>query len=277
VTRAPVPSERWILLRGLGREAGHWDGFPQALRAAFPGATVLTPDLPGCGSRHREVAPASVPALAEAVRQSVDAATITPGDRVAAPKTWLLGLSLGAMVALEWARLHPYEIAGVVLVNGSSGRLSPFWRRMRPAALLGLARALLAPSLARREERIFAITSTRPDRADVAVAAWVALAEAHPVRAANLGRLLLAAATYRPLPGPLAGPASLVVVGAGDRLAHPTCSGRLADALAAPLAVHPTAGHELPLDDPEWLVAQLVSWRARREESSPDRHTVTIA
>jgi hypothetical protein len=32
----------------------------------------------------------------------------------------------------------------------------------------------------------------------------------------------------------------------------------------------------LPLDDPEWLVAQLVSWRARREESSPDRHTVTI-
>jgi hypothetical protein len=67
-------------------------------------------------------------------------------------------------------------------------------------------------------------------------------------------------------------------VGAGDRLAHPTCSGRLAEALAAPLVVHPTAGHELPLDDPDWLLAQLHDFRAQGDDgqSSPDRHTVTI-
>jgi pimeloyl-ACP methyl ester carboxylesterase len=257
--------ERWVLLRGLGREAGHWAGFPQQLRAAFPGAAVLTPDLPGCGTRNDQVAPARVPALTQAVRAALIAEAPRTGS--AAPSTWLLGLSLGAMVALEWARQHPDEIAGVVLVNGSSGSLSPFWRRLRPAAWLQLARAAVAPTLAGREARIFALTSARPERATLAIPAWVALAETHPLRASNFARLLLAAATYRPAPALLAQeaparPPVLVTVGAGDRLAHPTCSGRLAEALEAPLVVHPTAGHELPLDDPDWLVAQLASWRA---------------
>ena len=258
-------AERWILLRGLGREAGHWAGFPQLLRAAFPGAVVLTPDLPGCGTRNDEAAPARVPALTQAVRAAVNSEGASRGT--AAATTWLLGLSLGAMVALEWARRHPDEIAGVVLVNGSSGSLSPFWRRLRPAALLGLTRAALAPTLAGREARIFGLTSTRPERATLAIPAWVALAEAHPVRPANFARLLVAAATYRSSQADLtaeapARPPVLVAVGAGDRLAHPTCSGRLAEALGAPLAVHPTAGHELPLDDPDWLVAELRSWRS---------------
>jgi pimeloyl-ACP methyl ester carboxylesterase len=256
-------AERWILLRGLGREAGHWAGFPQQLRAAFPGAAVLTPDLPGCGTRNDEVAPARVPALTQAVRAAVGG----PRTGVAAPTTWLLGLSLGAMVALDWARQHPDEIAGVVLVNGSSGGLSPFWRRLRPAAWLGLTRAAVAPTLAGREARIFGLTSARPERATLAIPAWVALAETHPLRPSNFARLLLAAATYRPAPAELvaeapARPPVLVTVGAGDRLAHPTCSGRLAEALGAPLVVHPTAGHELPLDDADWLVDQLTRWRA---------------
>ena len=43
-----------------------------------------------------------------------------------------------------------------------------------------------------------------------------------------------------------------------DRLVSPRCSQRLAAAWKVPLALHPSAGHDLPLDDPDWLLAQLV-------------------
>ncbi len=260
MTRLPA---RWILLRGLGREAGHWATFPEILRATFPGEPVLTPDLPGCGIRCHEVAPTTVPALAEAVRTAVNAAGPYAGN------TWLLGLSLGGMVALHWARAYGDEIAGVVLVNSSAASLSPAWRRLRPAALLTLLLAAGTRDPVRRERRIFDLTSARPERGGDAVATAVRLARANPISAANVGRLLLAAAKYRP--GPTTqltpnGPAALVLVGTQDRLAHPTCSGRLAELLGADLGVHPTAGHELPLDDPDWVMEELRRWRACREK-----------
>lgn len=263
---------RWILLRGLAREAGHWGAFPDRLRAAFPGEAVLTPDLPGCGARCRERAPARVDALVEAVRAERE-------EHRAGP-IWLLGLSLGGMVALEWARRFPDEVAGVAVMNSSAGGVSPWWRRMRPPAVVALARAAASRDLTRREARIYRLTSGLPDREAEVVAAWVALATARPVAAVNAGRLLWAGARYRALPGQLPRPA-LVLVGAGDRLVHPSSSGRLAEALGATLAVHPTAGHELPLDDPAWIVAQLQAWRGRaggeRGETnfSPNRHLVT--
>jgi hypothetical protein len=45
----------------------------------------------------------------------------------------------------------------------------------------------------------------------------------------------------------------LVVASASDRLVDPACSVLLARRWKVPLRVHPSAGHELALDDPEWL------------------------
>lgn len=245
---------RWVLLRGLAREAGHWGAFPDRLRAGFPGDEVLTPDLPGCGQRHRDLVPARLGGLVDAVRAGVSAQS--PGP------TWLLGLSLGGMVALDWATRYPAEVAGVVVINSSAGGLSPFWRRLRVPAWPTLLGAVTIRDLHRRERAIFQLTSNRPDREARVVAAWVALAEARPVSLRSARRLLLGAARYRPRLAPLAQP-TLVVVGAGDRLVHPTCSGLLAASLKAQLAVHPTAGHELSLDEPEWLLGQLGAWRQK--------------
>jgi len=64
---------------------------------------VETPDLPGAGALHEVRSPPTVPALRAAVRAG------------AGPR-WLLGLSLGGMIAHEWARAHPGEIAGAVLM-----------------------------------------------------------------------------------------------------------------------------------------------------------------
>ena len=48
-----------------------------------------------------------------------------------------------------------------------------------------------------------------------------------------------------------------VLASNGDRLCSPIASRRLAARLGAPLHVHPTAGHDLPLDDPDWVIARM--------------------
>jgi pimeloyl-ACP methyl ester carboxylesterase len=56
----------------------------------------------------------------------------------------------------------------------------------------------------------------------------------------------------------------LVLASLGDRLVSPGCSRRIASRWALPIRLHPTAGHDLPLDDPEWVVQQVLGWRPDR-------------
>jgi pimeloyl-ACP methyl ester carboxylesterase len=64
------------------------------------------------------------------------------------------------------------------------------------------------------------------------------------------------------LPEPVPGVTAPVLVlhSAGDRMVAPSCSKRIAAALRARLAVHPSAGHDLTLDDPAWCAAQIDAW-----------------
>jgi pimeloyl-ACP methyl ester carboxylesterase len=90
---------------------------------------------------------------------------------------------------------------------------------------------------------------------------WTDWRRAHPVSRANALRQLLAAMRYRAPrrvpPVPL-----LLLSGAADGLVHPACSAAVARAWRLPMAVHPDAGHDLPLDAPDWVVAQVVAWPA---------------
>ena len=82
------------------------------------------------------------------------------------------------------------------------------------------------------------------------------------MQAANALRQLLAAARFR---APARAPQRpvLVLTSRGDRLVHTSCSEALARAWGSPLARHPGAGHDLPLDAPDWVVAQVRQWVER--------------
>jgi alpha-beta hydrolase superfamily lysophospholipase len=257
-----------LLLRGLLREVGHWGGFVQRWQSHFSGEEVGALDLPGCGTFHGELAPGQVSELLAFVRAR------RATDRVGVPgrPIWLLGLSLGGMVASEWRRRHPQEVAGTVILSSSAGGLCPPWQRLRPLGAWHLLRAALARSLQGRERQVLLATSTLPEgqAADEAVARWVELARARPVTAGNAARLLLAANRFRIEAEPPAissgaptPPPALVLAGQGDRLVHPACSRALAQALGAELQIHPRAGHDLPLDDPAWVLQAVAGWRRR--------------
>jgi pimeloyl-ACP methyl ester carboxylesterase len=242
---------KWVLLRGLARDSRHWEAFPERLADALgTGASVIAPDLPGNGMLRDRRSPSTVGGMTDAYRESVQ------GQRV-----HLLGLSLGAMVAIDWAHRYPQEVASIVLVNGSVGSLSPPWERMRPAAAWALARTL-GPgcSLTRREQRIVALCSNLADR-EIASALWARHAADAPTTAGNAARQLLAALRFRPPPSRPA-VAALVIASAADRLVSVECSVALARHWSLPLLLHPSAGHELALDDPGWLARRCAGWQA---------------
>jgi pimeloyl-ACP methyl ester carboxylesterase len=245
------PAPPWVLLRGLAREAGHWGDFLPALQAALPGQRLILLDLPGNGARHAEHSPTTLAGLVTACRAELQRQGVRGPVR-------LLAMSLGAMVATAWADAHPAEVAGAVLISTNLRAHSPLWQRLRPAGWPRLLQALLSTDPVRAENLIWQLTSARPPQADT-LAHWVALRQAHPVRRANVLRQLAAAARFRgPRPAPPV--PLLLLVGQGDALVDARCSQALARAWQVPLVVHPTAGHDLPLDAGPWVAEQVRRW-----------------
>lgn len=245
--------QTWIFLRGLTRGADHWGGFVAEFAQVHPQARVVALDLPGNGALWAQPSPSSVAGLAQACRAQWLASGQTG-------PVHLLAMSLGAMVALAWAQRYPEEVAALVLINTSLRRLNPFYQRLRPqnyGALLRLG--VLARGDLARERKILQLTSRHPGR-DVLLE-WVLLRKRYPVSVANALRQLWAAARFdagvRAPDVPV-----LLLAGNGDQLVAAQCSRTLAQLWHCPLRLHPSAGHDLPLDDGPWVGVQVRQWLA---------------
>ncbi|KAF0810485.1 hydrolase [Alcanivorax sp. S71-1-4] len=249
-------NETWVLLRGLVREARHWEGFPDMLRASRPGASVETLDLPGNGALYLSDSPTSVSDMVDALRAQL-------GSRGLKPPYHVMALSLGGMVALNWLQRFPGEVAAAVLINTSAAGFNPFWQRLRPANYGPLLRfALYGRDIYAREHTILRLTTNMVPSAEMSAVAsrWAAYAASHPTSRRNALRQLWAAIRFR-APAHLPGTTPVLLVnGAADTLVHPLCSVTLAGAWRCPLRVHPHAGHDLPLDAPRWLAETALNW-----------------
>ncbi|WP_233805075.1 alpha/beta fold hydrolase [Paraburkholderia sp. HP33-1] len=274
----------WILLRGLTRETRHWGQLPAALRetlgqtsgeccrdaaatatsAAVPasatGVRLLLLDLPGNGEFAQRRAPASVAGMVAFVRQAA-LQTGVPGPYN------VVAMSLGGMVATDWAQRHPGEIERLVLINTSMRPFSRAHERLRPSAwpgLLGVAAHWSdAPDA---ESGIHRLTCNNVDTLGADLDAWTAIRRSAPVSRANALRQLWAAARFSAAPA-APGCALLILCSRADGLVNPICSAKLAAAWGAPLREHPWAGHDLPHDDPAWTAAQIRAWLTRPAET----------
>lgn len=244
----------WILLRGLARESRHWGAFPEILRSAMGDAEVVCLDLPGNGRLHRLKSPLRVEEMAEYCRTELRSRGIAPPYNV-------LALSLGAMVAVAWAAAHPAQIECCVLINTSLRRFSPFHHRLRPGnypALLKLA--FLGDTPGRWEKLIMRLTSNRLEQHEAVLDAWLAYRREDPVSRGNAIRQMFAASRYRAPERKPAVPV-LVLASANDALVDPRCSKQLALRWGTEIACHPTAGHDIPLDDGPWVAERVRAWR----------------
>ena len=237
----------WLLLRGLMRETRHWGDFPQRLAEATQ-AAVFALDLPGNGLRSREASPNTVGAMAADIAAQ--------WQRLNGGPVRVLALSLGGMVAVEWARQAPNTVTGLVLCNTSMRPHGAPWQRFSLRAVPSLLRLLVsAPDAAVVEADILRLTSNRAEDHAPLVADWAQWRRQCPVAGRNVLRQLTAAARYRADDAPTV--PTRVLCSASDRLVSSACSERLAAAWQVPIAMHPDAGHDLPLDAPDWVIGEL--------------------
>lgn len=250
---SPHRASTWVLLRGLTREQRHWGNFPAILSQQLPGARIVTLDIPGNGSLCAQASPTTVPEMADHCRAELARLGL-------APPYFVLAMSLGAMVTTAWAHAHPQELAGCVLINTSMRPFNPVHQRLRPrnyARMLKLA--LLGGAPRQWEEAILHMTTRHPPHPAQQLQDWIAYREECPVTRDNALRQLLAAARYT---APKAAPpaAMLILSSARDGLVNPTCSGQIARHWNARHVQHPSAGHDLPLDDGPWVATQVQQW-----------------
>jgi pimeloyl-ACP methyl ester carboxylesterase len=250
----PAPGT-WVLLRGLTREAGHWGHFTPTLQAHLPpGSRIVTPDIAGNGALHQQSSATSVPAMAEQIRQQLTAMGCEPPYSVVA-------MSLGAMVTVAWMHAQAHELARAVLINTSLRPHSPFWHRLQPRQYPTAARLIFTrPSPLQWEQAVMRMTCQHPPDADQTLKHWLALRAQHPVSLGNGLKQLWAATQYRaPLDVPAQVP-TLLLHSARDQLVNPACTRTLAERWQWPVVCHPTAGHDLPLDDGDWVARQIGHW-----------------
>ncbi len=243
----------WIFLRGLTRESRHWGDFVGQFQQAFPEQALVTLDLAGNGLLTQQASATRVPEMVQDCRSQLAMRRIKPPYRV-------LAMSLGAMVAVDWAHRYPQEVIGHVLINTSMRPFSPFYQRLRPANYGALLKLALGGADAQAWERaILHMTSNRGDESVLTL--WLALRRANPVSRLNALRQLVAAARFHAPEGQPATP-TLLLASKQDHLVSVSSSRAIARQWQCALRVHPSAGHDLPLDDGPWVIRQIQEWNA---------------
>jgi pimeloyl-[acyl-carrier protein] methyl ester esterase len=269
---APKTSH-WVLLRGLAREARHWDGFPDTLAKAFAEknevARIDAIDLPGTGRFSEMKSPITIGELTEFAREKYIEIRRRQRERGETPseRTRILAVSLGGMIAADWLERWPDDFKEAVLINTSFKGFSPIYHRLQLGAAKHILRSLRPLTDFERELHALNLVSNSPDmKAREAVATrWATYAAERPVTLENFSRQLLAAALYR---APVEKPETptLILYSKNDRMVSPECSKEIIRRWRSESSVHPTGGHDLTGDEPGWVVQKIIDWEQKLKE-----------
>lgn len=238
--------KNWILVRGLMRSQFHWKNFPELLSAELKLNSVQTVELPGNGLLCAEETPISVVKAVEKIRNQISGARNEAFG--------VVGISLGGMLATRWAQLFPDEVSHLVLINSSS-KHSPFNQRLKPENYPGVLRHLLFGNPTATEEFILQTTSNSERLWKPQLAENIEFLMSHPLNARNFFRQLKLAhqTDFNIVPKA----AKLILTSKADRLVSYECSEKISKLWGCAIRYHETAGHDLPLDDGEWLIENI--------------------
>lgn len=249
-----VVSRPWVLLRGLVREQRHWGRFPKELEAALGDACseVYPMDMTGMGTEAGKDVPRDMRSIVDDLRARLQNRGLLRQRPV------IFSMSLGSMCATEWAHLYPDELSGVVLINTSASNLAKFTDRLSLRAMGDFLNLIGTQDKFERELRILRLT-TRFHKTDEEVAKeWASYApDLNELLKVGFPQLWIASRYKAP---ESLKTSALILSSAKDELANPLCSAALAQRFGVPNHVHLGAGHDVILDDPEWVIKKLMSW-----------------
>ncbi len=237
----------FVLVRGLLREARHWGSFRDILQQEYPASQILTPDIPGNGCLHRLTSPDSISEMTDSLRQQI------PEHK----QLVLIGISMGGMIALDWSQRYPAEVHCAIIINSSLRKVAPFYKRLRWQVYPTVIKMLMLSGAA-RQRVILNLTSNRYIDNPKLLYSWQRWQRQYPISLASIKNQLLAAAGFslctRP-PQPI-----LIVSSKADRLVDYRCSLYLQHLWHTDYQHHNSAGHDIALDEPVWLVHIIQHW-----------------
>ncbi len=243
-----------IALRGLIRGKRHWGQYIEAIESDLPGVKILTYDIPGNGTRYQEKSPTTIDQYVDDLRAQM-IKDITPNTEV-----HIFAMSLGAMIGSRWVERYPEDFNSAIFANTSFKGISPFYERFRPEAMAKLVQILLSPGAFRKEKNIIELISNEEEeRKKELYDHWKNLQVNNPVSYANAFRQIWAAKKFAPSKAKPAVPV-LLIASENDRLCSYKCSEAIAKEWNAELRIHPSAGHELAFDAPDWTKEQIEQW-----------------
>jgi pimeloyl-ACP methyl ester carboxylesterase len=246
-----MSNRTWLLIRGLAHEKGHWKPFMGMLEKQYPADQVYGIDLPGAGIHHKMTAPISLTETLDFIRSDA--------HQQAEPPYLIVSISFGSMITLEWSKRHPEDLEGMVLMNTSLGRYSPFYHRLRAKMWKEYMQRLTTKDPYEIEKIILSIISNKEEGLDEIARDRAEIQKLRPVTLKNIIRQLVAAATYQSDEKSPTVP-TLLLASEGDDLCAPSCSKEISKQWDIPLIMHPWAGHDLTLDAPEWVLEKIMKW-----------------
>lgn len=253
----------WFFIRGLMREATHWEDFPRLFENSLPNSKVITLDLPGSGTRWSTQSPLTVSEMAQMVRSQalniLDKEAVKTGKR---PQAYVMAISLGGMVALEWLQQFPEDLKGGVFINISLSGINPFYKRLKPQAWAQLIDIVFTRDTKIREKKVLNLTTSHFNVQESHLNNRVLAYEKHPATKSNFFRQFIAATRFKPNLKTISSPI-LLLNSLGDRLVDSSCSVAIGSKWNWQLKTHPTANHDLPLEDPDWVISKVKDWLSK--------------
>jgi len=206
-------------------------------------------DLPGNGEFHYLDSPLHLEDYIEFVR--LNSHFVKSNKKVN-----IIALSFGAMVAYHWSLKYTSEIASLILIN-TSFRPSPFYRRIRPSFFYRFFRILTSKNTYLREKEILKLTTHLLDqRIDTIAETWGTRTQLKGTSLINaLKQIYVASQAGRSRVVPTI--KTLLLCSERDELVHFRCSQEMAQDWKIPLEIHFSAGHDLTLDDPQWVIEKI--------------------
>jgi pimeloyl-ACP methyl ester carboxylesterase len=243
-------NKKWIFLRGLSRGNYHWANFPEAFKLICPDVEIEFLEIPGNGFSSNERSPIGPEDIVRILRsRSSFAQSGVPFN--------LCGISLGGMIALKWCELYPENINSVSIINSSLRQCSKLSDRLVPENYTKIIKALFMKDAYEQEKTILEITSNKFAETKVNLDMFAKLSSLHRVSKINFTRQLLLASKIHI--SQLNNIPLKVISSEIDRLVDSTCSKAIADLFNGRQFTHNTAGHDIALDEPEWLSGVLLA------------------
>lgn len=237
---------RWIWLRGLARNSKHWGPFLEEFKKTFPEDQIEMLDTRGNGSESHIPSYLSIEENWRDLRSRSQLIKEGP--------VHFLTVSLGAMIAFDWAAHFPEEFMSLTAINTSDSTSGKFYDRLRPQNYGKLLDTILHPQdNFRIESNVMSMTAPRTAEAQK----WISeFAKVPPASLANLLRQLYAASQFR-LPKEKPPTEVLLLGGRKDGFVNPACTQKIADAWRITAEWHEEAGHDICLEDPAWVCEKL--------------------